>query len=147
MPERSRIAEALRDWFLQCEVLQNSKLVGVDYLAQNPENFAIILQTSQLMTSTDILGNVYLNDIQTQSFSLSNTNAYGAQALQNLENLGVLDKVVDWMIEKNNAHELPNFPGAMSCLPITAPVLYMAEGDRGFYQINGELKYKRQKER
>lgn len=145
MPEESQVAKALRDWFLGCAVLQNSRLVGVDYLAQNPDNFAVILQTSELMTSTDILGNVYLNDIQTQAFSLSNTNAYGAEALQNLKNLGILDQIVDWMIEKNNAHELPNFPGAISCLPTTAPMLYMAEGDRGFYQINGQLKYRKQK--
>ena len=146
LPEPSQVAEALRNWFLQCEVLQDSKLVGVDYLAQNPDNFAIILQTSQLMTSTDILGNVYLNDIQVQEFSVSNTNAYGAEALQNLKNLGILDQVVEWMIEQNNAHQLPNFPGAISCLPTTAPMLYMAEGDRGFYQINGQLKYRKQKE-
>lgn len=146
MPEQSQVAKALRDWFLGCEVLQNSRLLGVDYLAQNPNNFAVILESSQLMTSTDILGNVYLNDIQVQAFALSNTNAYGAEALQNLKNLGILDQVVDWMIEQNNAHRLPNFPGAISCLPTSAPMLYMAEGDRGFYQINGQLRYKRQKE-
>lgn len=149
MPEQSQVAKALRDWFLGCEVLRNSRLLGVDYLAQNPNNFAVILESSQLMTSTDILGNVYLNDIQVQSFALSNTNAYGAEALQNLKNLGILDQVVEWMIEQNNAHQLPNYPGAtgaISCLPTTAPMLYMAEGDRGFYQINGQLKYRRQKE-
>lgn len=145
MPGQSQVAKALRDWFLDCEVLQNSKLVGIDYLAQNPDNFAVILQTSQLLTSEDILGNVYLNDIQVQSFSLTNTNAYGAEALQNLNNLGILAQIVEWMIAKNNAHELPNFPGVLSCLPTTAPMLYMAEGDRGYYQINGQLKYRKMK--
>lgn len=145
MPGQSQIAEALRNWFLECDVLRNSRVLGIDYLSQNPDNFAIILETSELGTSTDILGNTYLNPIQTQSFSLTNTNAYGAEALQNIRNLGILDQVVDWMLEQNNIHNLPDFPGALSCLPTTAPVLYTAEGDRGFYQINGNLKYKLKK--
>lgn len=145
LPGQSQIAEALRNWFLDCEVLRNSRVLGIDYLSQNPDNFAIILENSELSTSTDVLGNTYLNPIQTQSFSLTNTNAYGAEALQNIRNLGILDQVVDWMLEQNNMHNLPAFPGALSCLPTTAPVLYTAEGDRGFYQINGNLKYKLKK--
>lgn len=145
MPEQSsEIAEALRNWFLTCPQLQNAKLVGIDFLGSAIDDFAINLEPSNISTSTDILGNLYLNEIQEQAFTLSNTKPFGAEVLQNLTNLGVLDAVVKWMIEQNKSKQLPAFTGVISCLPTANPILLMAEADKGYYQIQGVLKYKSQ---
>lgn len=138
------IVTALRNWFLTCpQISQAGRLVGVDFLGPQIADFAIFLQPSNIATSTDILGNTYLSEIQEQSFSLSNTQPYGAEALQNLSNLGVLDAIVKWMLEQNKAKQLPNLTGIISCLPTATPILLMAEGDKGYYQIQGSMKYKR----
>lgn len=144
LPEQDQVTKALRDWFLTCpEISNNGRLLGVDFLGAQSNDFAIILQPSEIATGSDILGNMYLNPIQAQAFTLGNTQPYSPEALQNLSNLGILNAITKWMIKQNKNKSLPQIEGIISCLPTATPILLMAEGDKGYYQIQCELEYRR----
>lgn len=74
--------EALRDWFRTCPVIQKGNRFRVDYVAENPTEYAIYAVPSTLRYHENILGEEVLDDIQTQNFIFASKEHYGADIQQ-----------------------------------------------------------------
>lgn len=117
----------------------------MDYLTEDPTEYAIYTSPSTLKYKTDILGNVQFTPLQEINFVFASRESYGRDVLQNLQNLGFFQEVINWMILQN---ETKNFPAiaegaVVSILPSTTQFLFSAGSDTGLYQIQCKLIYRR----
>ena len=87
MPEINN-TEMLREWFRTCPGISSKKRFGVDFLAEKPTEYAIYASPSTLRYHENILGEDVLDDIQTQNFIFASKEPFGADAQQNVTNLG-----------------------------------------------------------
>lgn len=137
--------ESLRDWLRGCPAFDKGSRFRVDYLGENPTEYAIFVSPSPLVSKSDILGNVCYADKQVLNFIIASREAYGADILQNLENLGFFDAIRDWIYEQNKTKSLPAIrEGAvLSIMPTLTQYLFQAGTDAGRYQIQCKLEYRR----
>ena len=59
----------------------------------------------------NILGEMVLRDVQEQNFVFASREPYGDAFQQNLDNLGVMQDVAAWIIDRNNARDFPDWDG------------------------------------
>ena len=88
MPEPVKTIEALRTWFRACTALESGKRFNIDYLSEDPTEYAIYISPSSFNAHRDILGNVYVDPVQEINFVFASRNAYSSDILQNLANIG-----------------------------------------------------------
>ena len=144
MPELNN-TEQLRKWFRTCPVLLSTNRFRIDYLAENPTEYAIYASPSSITYRENVLGEEVPADVQTLNFIFASKESYGADVQQNLANMGFYDEVVRWVLEQN---ERRNFP-ILSCGRVRSivPTLtaYPAEigSDAAKYQIQLKLTYRR----
>lgn len=106
MPELNNI-EQLRAWFRTCPAIESGNRFRVDYLSENPTEYAIYAVPSAINYKENVLGEEIPLPIQTLNFIFASKESYGADVQQNLANLGFYDAVVTWILEQN---ALRNFP-------------------------------------
>jgi len=137
--------ENIRNWFRACPAVAKGNRFRVDYLGDDPTEYAIFAVPSQLNSRTDILGNVAFDPKQTLNFIFASRSAYGADVLQNLENLGFFDEVRDWIYEQNKKKNFPVIrEGAVESVTPTLTQYVMAPGtDAARYQIQCKITYRR----
>jgi len=139
------IAQGLRTWFRSCPSVSSGNRFHVDYLSAQPTEYTINVAPTQIDYKVDVLGEVYVNPIQTVNFVFACREDYSADVLQNLTNLGFFDELISWMIEQNKLHNFPIISDGdvISVMPTLTQYLYEATADTGRYQINCVLKYRR----
>jgi hypothetical protein len=59
----------------------------------------------------NILGEYVLRETQEQNFVFASRDPYGGEFQQNLDNLGVMQDVSAWIIDRNNARDFPEWEG------------------------------------
>ena len=144
MAEQNNTAN-LREWFRECPAILKKNRFMADYLSEKSTEYSIISSPSSLRSRENILGERVLDDIQVQNFIFASKQPYGSDVVQNLQNLLFYQDVQNWMLEKNNAGEFPEWDGGkvLSILPtLTA---YPVEGgsDVAKYQIQIQITYRR----
>lgn len=147
MPQASSnsIAQALHAWFRGCPLLASGARVGVDYLADTPAEYAIYATPTTIRTRENVLGEEIPEDIQTQNFIFASQQPYGADTLQNIQNQEFYEGVTNWVLEKNEARQLPSIPGGVvrSIVPTLTAYIADAGADTARYQIQLKLTYRR----
>jgi hypothetical protein len=135
--------EALRDWFLSCPYLDEGKRFGVDYNGEKAGQYAIYITSSAIDSFEDILGNVFEEPRQRLEFVFADLCTYGAEVLQNMQNLGFFDNLMRWMIDQNDTKNFPKIEEGrvIKVLPITTQYLAAATPNTGQYQIQCQLTY------
>lgn len=138
-------AERLRDWFRTCPVLSRSSRFGVDYLAENPTEYAIYSVPSALAYHENVLGEEVLNDVQTINFIFASKESFGADVVQNLANLGFFEDVTAWILEQNAARNFPQINEGRVRSIVPTLTAYPAEtgSDAAKYQIQIRVTYRR----
>ena len=136
-------AERLRRWLFNCEAIDATKRFGVDYLGDEPTEYALITAPSALKWRENILGERKLKGEQAQSFIFASQEYYGADVGQNLQNLAFYEAVMNWIMAQNAAQAFPEWEGG-SVTSVTptltgAPVAYGAGAAR--YQIQIKVSY------
>ena len=104
-------AERLRAWLFGCEAIDATKRFGVDYLGDEPTQYALITVPSALKWHENILGQRRLADEQAQNFVFASRECYGADAAQNLANLAFYQAVTRWIMAQNEARAFPAWEG------------------------------------
>lgn len=137
--------ETLRDWFRTCPVIQKGNRFRVDYVAENPTEYAIYAVPSTLRYHENILGEEVLDDIQTQNFIFASKEHYGADIQQNLANLGFHQAVVEWILEQNTARNFPEWSGGYvkSIVPTLTGYPVQIGSSAAKYQIQLKITYRR----
>ena len=137
--------EQLRNWFRQCPAISGTKRFGVDYIAENPTEYAIIAVPSTLRYHENIMGEEVPDDIQTQDFIFASREPYGADIQQNLANLGFYQAIVTWVLEQNAARSFPDWEDGrvLSILPTLTAYPAQVGSSAAKYQIQLKIKYRR----
>ena len=137
--------ESLRLWFRQCPTINSKKRFRVDYLAENPTEYAIYTVPSQLVYHENILGDNVPNDIQTLNFIFASKESYGADIQQNLANLGFYDEIVLWVLEQNAEQNFPQINEGVvkSIVPTLTAYPVSVGSDAAKYQIQLKMTYRR----
>lgn len=140
-----QIVEAIRNWFRQCPNLNKNNRFGVDYLGADPTEYAIYMSPSNLKSSVDIFGKVWLDTVQEQNFVFASREQHSPDVLQALANHGFYDDVIRWIVTQNDAENFPQIPDGevISILPTMTQYLFEAGASTGRYQISCKMKYRR----
>lgn len=144
MPELNN-AEQLRAWLRGCPALRKEYRFRVDYLAENPTEYAIYSSPSTIDYHENVLGEDVPNEIQTLNFIFASKESYGADVQQNLANLGFYDEVTTWIMEQNALRNFPkiNEGKVKSIVPTLTAFPAEIGSDSAKYQIQLKLTYKR----
>lgn len=142
--EKINNTESLRNWFRSCPVIAKGNHFGVDYMAENPTEYAIFSVPSVLGYHRNVLGEDILDDIQVQNFIFASKEAYGADAQQNLLNLGFYQSVIDWVLEQNAARSFPAWDGGRikSIVPTLTGAPVQVGSSIAKYQIQLKVTYR-----
>jgi len=114
-------------------------------MGANPTEYAIFVTPSLLTSKTDILGNIIFDDKQALNFIMASREAYGADVLQNLQNLGFFDEIITWIYKQNKTKNFPEIREGtvISIMPSLTQYLFEAGTDAARYQIQCKLTYRR----
>lgn len=135
----------LRDWFRTCPALIDSNRFRIDYLAENPTEYALYTVPTTISYRENVLGEEVPNDIQILNIIFASKEQYGADIQQNLANLGFYDELVGWIISQNAERNFPliNEGRVKSIVPTLTQYVAEAGSDSAKYQIQLKLTYKR----
>lgn len=137
--------ENLRKWMRSCPAISNMDSFGVDFMGQDPTQFAIYTSPSAIATQTDILGNVYPLPTQELNYTFVSLFAFSKNILQNLENLGFFTQLLEWIYRQNAIKNFPQIAEGrvLSIMPTLSPYVFDADSDSGRYQIQIKVRYRR----
>ncbi len=137
--------EQLRQWFMDCPTLTDEHRFRVDYLAENPTEYAIYAVPSQIAYRENVLGEEVPLDIQTVNFIFASKESYGPDVQQNLANHGFYAEIIDWILEQNRKRKFPtiNEGPIKSIVPTLTPYPAEIGSDAAKYQIQLKIKYRR----
>lgn len=144
MPEINNTA-SLREWLRTCPAIHNSNRFGVDFAGNSPTEYTIYSIPTTLQHYTDIWGDVYFRPVQELNFVLASRFPYSADVLQNLENIGFFNEVIEWVYKQNTLKNFPKIAEGtiISIMPTLSPFLMKAVANVGHYQIQLNVKYRR----
>lgn len=137
--------EQIRAWFRTCPALLATNRFRVDYLSENPTEYAIYASPSTINYHENVLGEAIPDDIQTVNFIFASKESFGADVQQNLANMGFYDEVVAWVIAQTAARNFPQIQGGVVKSIVPTLTAYPAEigSDCAKYQIQLKMTYKR----
>ncbi len=133
------IAAALREYFLQCPLLGQSRL-GVDWLPDTGVAFSLDVTPASQVITRYASG----SSIRQYLFVLRSVNEYGADDLQNLENSALYERVAAWLDEQTRSRNFPNLGPGRTVQRIEAQstgYLASVSPDAGRYQIQCRIVY------
>jgi len=145
MPQELSNAEHLRNWFRSCPALAEGNRFRVDYLAENPTEYALYAVPSQLNYRENVLGEEIPLPVQTIKYIFASKESYGADVEQNLANLGFYDEVVAWILLQNAQRNFPliNEGRVKSIVPTLTAYPIEIGSDAARYQIQLRITYRR----
>lgn len=145
MPQVLNNAEQLRAWFRSCPALAEGNRFRVDYLAENPTEYALYAVPSQIKYRENILGEEVPEDIQTINYIFASKESYGPDVEQNLANLGFYDEVVLWILTQNEQRNFPtiNEGRIRSIVPTLTAYPIQVGSNAAKYQIQLKITYRR----
>ena len=136
---------SVRAWLLACPpIAESTGLFGSDYLQDDPGGFTLDSVPSSLKYVETITGEYKLKSEQEQLYVLAARMDYGPEAVANLNNLDVFRQIFAWIIEKNNARDLPAWEGGELTAIVPSLTAYpIAMGSSAArYQIQLKALYK-----
>ena len=138
-------AEQLRAWFRNCPAIVEGNRFRMDYLAENPTEYALYAVPSQLNYRENVLGEEIPLPIQSVNYIFASKESYGADVEQNLANLGFYDEIVAWILEQNAQRNFPaiNEGRIRSIVPTLTAYPIEVGSDAARYQIQLRITYRR----
>ena len=134
------IIDKIREYFLQCPLLDELARLNVDYLGVEPVEYTIDSQPTAPIIKQYTDGGT----TKQYTFVFGSREYYGADVLQNIENSGFFEKFAEWVEEQSKKGNLPELEGnkqAISMEVLTSGYLFSASEDNARYQIQMRLIY------
>lgn len=137
--------ENLRKWIRSCPAVDRSLRFDVDFMTDDPVQYALWQSPSAISYKTDILGNVYLADIQELNYIFQALFHHSKDVAQNLGNLDFFADFISWINRQNLKRSFPEIEEGtvLSITPTLSPYVYDADSDTGRYQIQLRMRYRR----
>jgi len=140
--EAKPIIEAIREYFLDCDLLQTDSPLGVENLSKE-ESYSI----NQLPSQGEGVLKSYINGDKVYGFDFTFASrfAYTEASSTQIANSGFYEGLVKWIKEETAKGNLPEVDGAMEIKVTQTPYVFMADpsGKSAEYQILLQLVYKR----
>ena len=133
------ILEKVRNYFMDCPLMDGYK-INVDYLGVEAVEYTI----DTTPTSTVIKPYADGGALKQFSFVIGSRNYYGADVMNNIENSGFYEALVDWFDEQNKIGNLPVLSGGKVVNMIealTPGYLFGVTEDTARYQIQCRIVY------
>lgn len=137
--------EAMWAWFRTCPYLEAGRKVGVNYLPDRDDSYSIYSIPTMLVTEMNVLGEMVPKSVQTQQYMFASQDTYGADTATNMQILALFDKVIEWIIMKNEKREFPAIQSGdvMSIVPTLSASPVDANASTARYEISLKLIYRR----
>lgn len=134
---------SVRAWLRTCPSVVRTVPFGADYLADDPNKYALVSAPTTRRVKENILGEVELLPVQIQNFVFAYRAPYGAAVAQNLDNLAFFQSVEKWIWEQNDAQNLPEWDGGTVkyIVPTLSPTIMEYGTDTARYQIQIRVTY------
>lgn len=134
---------SVRAWLRTCTAFKSTAFFGADFLKDDPEHFALYSVPSALATRENILGDMKLRPVQTQNFIVAYRAPYGAQVVQNLDNVLFFQTIAAWIWKQNETHNFPAWEGGdiTSIVPTITPTVMEVGTATARYQIQIKVTY------
>lgn len=134
---------SVQAWLRRCPAIQRARAFGVDYLAEDG-SYSLDATPTALKYRENILGDMVLRNRQEQNFVFASRDPYGAELQQNLDNLGVMQNVAAWIIDRNNARDFPDWEGGQVTAIVPTLSAYPIALGSAFarYQIQIKVAYR-----
>lgn len=137
-------AENLRLWLRGCPAIQQAYKMGLDYLSDKATEYAVFSVPSPISAKENILGELVLDEIQTENYIFASKENYSPQAAQNSSNLLLHQQVVSWILEQTNAGKFPDWDGkVLSIVPTLTAAPVQIGSSVAKYQIQMKVTYRR----
>lgn len=142
MPHTNNTA-ALRTWLRRCGTVERERLFGADYLAEGA-SYSLDSVPTALRYRENILGRRVLRETQEQNYLFASREPYGARIGQNLDNLGIMQDITAWIIDRNDAGDFPDWEGGevVSVTPTLSPHPVAPGSAFARYQIQIRVTYR-----
>ena len=134
------IIEKIREYFLNCPILDEYAKLNIDFLGVEPTQYTIEGQPVNPVIQKYVDGGA----LKQYVFVFGSREYYGADALQNIENSGFYERFSNWLDEQSEKGNLPKLEGGKKALKIealTTGYLFNASEDSARYQIQCRLIY------
>ena len=144
MPEVNNISK-LREWFRKCPYLYADKRFRVDFLSEEPTEYALMATPSTIRYIENVLGEWVPADIQAQNYVFTVRDRYSPDVVQNTMNQGFYQDIVNWIIERNARRDFPKIDEGVvqSIVPTLTVTLAETGPDSARYEIRIQVTYKR----
>lgn len=144
MSQTKSNAEYLRLWLRGCPAIQQTYKMGLDYLSEKASEYAVFSVPSPIQARENILGELILDEIQTENFIFASKENYSPSAAQNSSNLLLHQMVVSWILEQNNLGKYPEWNGKiLSIVPTLTGAPVQVGSAVAKYQIQLKVTYRR----
>lgn len=133
------IIKALRDYFLTCPLMGDSK-INVDYLPEKGIEYSIDTTPAAEIVKQYVDG----SSIRQYLFVIRSVGDYGSDVLQNIANSGFYENFSDWLEHQSKTGNFPELPDGKTPIKIEAQstgYLFTTGPDTGKYQIQCRILY------
>lgn len=136
---------SLRAWLRTCPAIAQTQRFGVDYMREDAGQYALYAAPSTIATRENVLGEEIPQKNQTLNFTFASRVPFGADSIQNAENLAFFQAVTEWIIQQNNERNFPEIAEGRVRSIVPTLTAYAAEAgdDTAMYQIQIRLNYRR----
>lgn len=134
------IIDSIRDYMLNCPVLDAYAKLNVDFLGTQPTEYTIDSQPTTSIVKQYVDGSA----IKQFVFVFGSREYYGPDVLQNIENSGFYEELSEWFDEQSKTGNLPTLKNGKKAIKIealTTGYLFDATEDNARYQIQCRLIY------
>lgn len=135
----SKIIDGIRDYFLECPLLENNR-INVYYLGLEPIEFSIEILPTEPIIHRYVDGGAKMQ----YDFAFTSRNDYSSDVIDNIQNSSFYENLEEW-IDNNNKKEIyPNMPSKCSAFNlqvVSSGYLFDSDTTTAKYQIQLKLLY------
>lgn len=127
----------IRSWFSSCPLIDG--VIGIDQLDENKK---VVFSITPFMAGERVIKQ-YVDGRQVRQlpFYLESARAWSIDYLDTSENLAFFWNLSEWIEDKNNRGDLPEFPGILSLEVLSDGYLSDNTGTKAVYQIRCRITY------
>lgn len=132
--------DVIRKYLMKCPHLDELSKLDVDFLDKEAENYSIEVYPGEPILKKYVDGGA----MKQVHFAICSRSFYGEDVSVNVENLGLFDKIAEWMKDNNTEKKLPKLKSgkmAIEFQTVSSGYLFDSTEDTAKYQIQCKFIY------
>ena len=129
--------EKIRKYFIENDIIDENSRINVDFLGEEPTEFALIPITVNPILEKYIDG----SSLRQFQFQLLSCNYYGADVMQNITNSTFYEELYKMIEKYNRLKKLPDIDGIESIECLNSGGIVNAQTNTARYSIQMKITY------